>query len=669
MLQFSNQEMASIKSRATESVINALIDNNHVVLENEVLVPEDGRATWNLYYFCPEHGVRLVWDRDKPLSHCCPVDGKEFTGEPYDGAWWRWLNGLNAKACYDLGLLWHLTGEDLYFDKVKQILLAYAKYYPDYEVHGGIPYNGPGKANAQTLCEANCHLDLARGYDFVKQGLSVQEQQTIEKRLLREGADFLMEHRTAQLHNHEMKINATIGVIGLILDDSRYIDFALNTEYGIHYQLNHGSIGEGMWFEGSIHYHYYALQALLNFEKIACNTPYSVSSNENFLKLLKFPLQLVLNTGDFPKLNDCIAGQERLTHAHLFEFAYSKYQCSEFADALASIYKNISRDNIDALLYGVEVLPESEGLHCQSIHAPGAGISLAYDKQLNNAVLVKHSPYGGEHDHYDRLGIIITRSGKEIVPDLGTTGYGAELHYGYYKNSATHNTLVVNQTNQSPINPTLNRFDKTENYTLVDTSADWGKSEATVDSHTLVHWDSNAYKDVKFRRIVLFVGDAVIELITVVNPHQQQLDLTYHIRGTMSTTTGFESVANPLCGPLERMRDTRLKAAVKQATLSYTIEGQNSYSQWFKSEQEVDILSGYAPDNPATSDLAYVLLRSQRDAMRLAFIHDLSTEQSLRLEDVKWSGNSIEVSILRSGELETYRYDLVENSIVIGLDR
>lgn len=468
MLQFSEQEISAIKQRATKSTIQALIDNNQVVLNTDTLVPPDGRATWNLYYFCPEHGVRLTWDRDKPTSHVCPVDGKEFTGEPYDGAWWRWLNGLNAKACYDLGLLWHLTGDDTYLEKVTDILMQSAKYYPDYEVHGGIPYNGPGKANAQTLCEANCHLDLARGYDFVRSALSAEQQSYIENRLLREGAEFLMEYRTDQLHNHEMKINATIGVIGMILDEQSYLDFALNTDYGIHYQLNHGATPEGMWFEGSIHYHYYALQALLNFEKLACGTPYSVMSNPNFLKMLKLPLNLVLNTGSFPRLNDCIAGQEQLTHAHLFEFAYKEAPCDLFASALASIYQNISRDNIDALLYGVETLPEAKPLTCQSIHTEPAGISIEYNQQANNAVLFKHAPYGGEHDHYDRLGLLLTRNGKEILPDLGTTGYGAELHYGYYKNTATHNTLVVNQQNQSPINPELNSYQKESGYTLID---------------------------------------------------------------------------------------------------------------------------------------------------------------------------------------------------------
>lgn len=160
MLQFTSQEMAVIRQNASQEIIEQIIQDNQVVLTSDTLVPPDARATWNLYYFCPTHGVRLSWDRDRPTEHVCPVDGEVLTGEPYDGAWWRWLNGLNSKACNDLGLLWHITQDRKYFEKVREILLGYAEYYPNYEEHGGIPYNGPGKANAQTLCEANCNCLL-----------------------------------------------------------------------------------------------------------------------------------------------------------------------------------------------------------------------------------------------------------------------------------------------------------------------------------------------------------------------------------------------------------------------------------------------------------------------------------------------------------------------------
>jgi hypothetical protein len=573
------------------------------------------------------------------------------------------LNGLNAKACYDLGLLWNITGEARFLNKVKDILLQSAKYYPDYQVHGGIPYNGPGKANAQTLCEANCHLDLARGYDFVRSEFTPDEQTYIEQRLLKEGAEFLMEYRTDQLHNHEMKINATIGVIGLILGDHRYIEFALNTNYGIHYQLNNGCSEEGMWFEGSIHYHYYALQALLNFEKMAYNTPYSVGSNPNFLKMLKFPLNLVLNTGDFPRLNDCIAGQEKITHSHLFEFAYAQYPCDEFASALTSIYQNVSRDNIDALLYGVDELPNAPSLQCRSIHTPQAGVTIHCDPAHNHAMLLKHSPYGGEHDHYDRLGLILVRDGKEILPDLGTTGYGAELHYGYYKNTATHNTLVVNQKNQSPINPTLLHFSDSPLCKVIDTLADWTQPPAEVDSHTIEQWDSKAYQNITFRRILFCIGEAYIEVNIINNPHNQQLDLTYHVRGEHAKSDNFLTCENPLVGPLQRMTDTHILRSIQTHSHSYDIEGQTRFKQEMRFDSPCDILIGQAPDNPATSNLAYALIRSKAAALNTLVLHDLASDTDIALDAVSWSDSEVCFSIAQNEQTTTIAYNLNSHSV------
>ena len=156
MKQFSGL-WSDIARRAAgnSGLIERLIKDAQPALDAEVRIPQSGIATWNLYYFCPHHGVRLIWQPDSPHRHCCPVDGEAFSGEPWDGAWWREMNGRNASACQQLGLLWQLTGEEAYRDKVRTLLMGYADVYPGYEIHGGIPHNGPGKMNAQTLCEAN----------------------------------------------------------------------------------------------------------------------------------------------------------------------------------------------------------------------------------------------------------------------------------------------------------------------------------------------------------------------------------------------------------------------------------------------------------------------------------------------------------------------------------
>lgn len=637
-------------SKSTRDAVERLIADNQQVLNHSERVPNHSKATWNLYYFCPEHGVRLDWRWDSPEQHRCPIDGAIFSGEPFDGGWWRGLNGLNARACHDLGLLWLLTDDANYLQKVRNLLLGYAKHYPDYEVHGGIPYNGPGKANAQTLCEANCHHDFALGYYYVRDALPPEEQAYIEERLLHEGARFLMAHRGEQLHNHEVKIGGTIGIIGLVINEPEYLEFALEGKYGLKGQLRRGVLKEGLWFEGSVHYHYYALQAFLQFEKLASGTPFSLANEPNLAKMLSFPLTLLDQTGCFPRINDCIAGQERLSHTHIYEFAYRQFGEQAYADALHHIYRHKPRNDIEALLYGVNPLPaESNTPLATEVHAAEAGLTLYRDNQHGHQLLVKHSPYGGEHDHYDRLGMTLLRAGVELMPDLGTTGYGAALHYGYYKNSATHNTLVIEQANQPPALPYLLSRQNEAAFKLLDVEVDWGLPYPGLDSHTRVQWDEQAYRDVRFRRILLWLDEAVIEIDLVRNPYARQMDLVWLVRGELEHKNAlWRSVDNPIVsGPLTRLHHCMSLPLSGCQPLNYDIKGAAPFRQWLHGQGE--ILAGRSPDNPATHDLSCLLLRSHEKQGRFVMVHDLSIDCPITDIVMAWRQNYLDLTLTRGG--------------------
>lgn len=669
MKQFTPEVLAQIRQRAQRrpEFITYLQAENDTILHSDTLVPETGVATWNLYYFCPHHSVRLIWDRYSPTEHRCPIDQQVFQGEPYVGAWWRWLNGLNAKACYQLGLLWQLTGEVQYFAKVRELLLTYARYYPAYQVHGGIPHNGPGKANAQTLCEANCHLHFALGYDLIADRLSATERDIIATRLLRTGAEFLIEHRTPQRHNHEVKINSTIAVIGLVLDDPAYLHFALYTPYGLRYQLEQGLFTEGLWFEGSIHYHFYALEGFWAFEKLARGTQYSLLDTPHYRKMLSFPLALLMPDSTFPRLNDCIAGQEKLNHSHIYEFAYSVYGDEPYAAALHHIYQQQPRLSLDALLYGVDSLPPVTPplLPDTSLHAADCGLTIVRYPAAQRALLVKHAPYGGEHDHHDRLGILLFNHGDQVLPDLGTTGYGAAMHYGYYKNSATHNTLTVNQSNQPPAVPQVLGWHQQAEWSWLDCQVTWCDppdiTNKPLDMGDHVPWNSQAYRDIVFRRRFICLADVVIDISEITNPHQQQLNWTLHVDGCIERSVGDnnddrapeskyppdESFSNH--GPLQRMLQVRHQP-LEQVIQRQIITHHGSLSLWLAStdpDEKPTLFQGLAPSNPAVSELHYLVLRTHRAKTRMIAAYDFSAQNPLQQLILEQQGDHLLLTLQR----------------------
>ena len=625
MRQFTALQIAQARQRVTPEIIQALIANNNDVIYNPVLVPETGCATWNHYFFCPQHSVRLVWDRRSPKRHHCPIDNMPFSGEPYDGAWWRWLNGLNAKACYEVAVLWLLTGEESYLNKVRDILLSYARYYPDYQEHGGISYNGPGKANAQTLCEANCHIDFARGFDIIRTKLTADDEAYIAERLLRVGADFLMKHRSNQIHNHEVKINSAIGIIGSVLDEKSYLEFAVNSKYGLRYQLEHALMPGGLWFEGSLHYHFYALSGFMAFEKVARGSGYSLLELPHYQKMLDIPFELLLPDLSLPNINDCVKGQERFNHTDIYEFAWWYYGKLSYGELLSRIYRNDSKDHIDALFYGRE-LPETQLIPpLQNSHSPENGLTIIRNKS-GRAICFNYTPYGGEHDHYCCLSLIVFDNGKAIFPDLGTTGYGAPLHYDYYKNSFSHNTVCINGRNQPPVNPVIKYYKDDSSCVQIIAEADWKNPPVLPDSKIRIEWDNEAYKDVLFRRNIISKEDILIDIITIENPHNQTVETTYLIDADLADPTEYDKYSNVSDNDILMGTGVRLVGSTK-----VTYQSLNKLNVYCMSLGNSVLFQKKVPNNPSTSNLESIVLRSTDSKITHIVVTDFSGRDDVKL--------------------------------------
>lgn len=306
-------------------------------MEHELVIPQTGCANWMHYYFCPDCSVKLIHDLDKPHEHECPVCHKVFSDELKDGAWWRLVNTFNETSSFHAGLYFQLTGDERYARRAIEVLLGYAENYPDFEVHGNIPYNGPGRLNAQILDEANFLRNMGYTYDVVEEVMSEEEKRLVKENLFRVGIEFLKAGRHDQLHNHEVVISGAIGVLALILSDKESLEFAIDSRYGIRYQLEHGVLSDGYWFECSTAYHFYALQNLFLYEKFARHTRYSCLDHPSYERMLLAALRLLKTDMSFPLLNDCHLEQGDPNGYNLYEFAYSIYRRKELLPVMEYI--------------------------------------------------------------------------------------------------------------------------------------------------------------------------------------------------------------------------------------------------------------------------------------------------------------------------------------------
>lgn len=623
MKQFTPARVAHLREKlARDGRILDVLEAAIAPVRAHYRIPDTARATWSGFYACPTHSVSLAFDIADPLHYRCPVDGEVFTGEPYAGAWWRILNGRNAAACHMAALRYMLLGgaEDLAL--ARQILVDYAARYPGYAVHGDIPYNKPGKANAQTLCDADWIKSLASGYDIVRDALDTGDREHIERDLLHCCAEFLIGHRTNQIHNHECIVSSAVGILGILLEREDYLHFALDTRYGLRDQLAHGVLSDGFWFEGTPSYHYYAMQQFIEFERFAQDAPYSFFKRPGFADILKFPLHILQPDGLLPLLNDAKGERRGAGAEYLHELAFARTGDMDFVRLLASAYADRPRVNVHAFFDGVDELPQAPAPLLRDYHAGQAGSSglTTMHGPDGRFLLVKHSPFGGEHDHYDRLGLHFLGMGEGIAPDLGTTEYGAPLHYAYYKNTPSHNTVCLDGQNHPPANCAVHAYEQSGGCTVLDARVRWDGSYTPLDSFVIPQWSEEAYAGAAFRRHITWYGDCFVDCFDVRLPSARDIDWTLHVRGEpvpMDTLPCAPAWAQS--GPGQYIHDIRRPQAGEGILRTRWRLAGDVRLEIYTCARGAEVFYGLGPDNPSVSDLSYLIERRHADSAR--FLH------------------------------------------------
>ncbi|EXG88432.1 transcription initiation factor IIE, alpha subunit [Clostridium sp. ASBs410] len=613
MIQFTEQEIRHLREKyqRQRSAVNRIMEDVKEIMAEPVLVPKTGIANWNLYYYCPDCSVRLTFDRNDKYHHSCPSCGRVYSGEPYDSTWWGLINSRNYTAVFQMALIHLITGEADYARKAVDIMMEYSRYYKDYEVHGNIPYNGPGKSGAQTLDEANFLRSFAMSYDLLSDFMTEEEKEFIGKEMLIPGAEFLMEHRHNQLHNHEVIISSAIAVIGLIFGIDRYIQFAVYEPYGILYQLENGVLPDHMWFEGALGYHFYALTSFFAYEKFALHTHHSHIGHPNYKSMMELLASYLEPGFRIPMLNDTNYGHTS-SSLYLYEFAYRELGGEKLLFILNQLYEEEKRDNLEAFIYGADELPkcsmEPGNYH---VEAGQSGSTILRGKD-DRYLLIKHDRYGGEHDHYDRLGISYLAHGKRISPDLGTTGYGAVMHYDFYKNTGSHNTINIDGDNQAPVNAKLTRYEDRDGGIYVEAEADWTKPYEMPDSFTIVQWKEETYRPVKMVRKIAWEEDFFAEVFQVKGAGKDlPVDWVMHFSG--------KRIKQPEGMEIEKFSDRKpysylhhMKKAIlseDQTTVIHDYEDGGIHTRVFTWNQGMELYDGMGPDNPSISDINYQIER------------------------------------------------------------
>jgi hypothetical protein len=128
--------------------------------------------------------------------------------------------------------------------------------------------------------------------------------------------------------------------------------------------------------------------------------------------------------------------------------------------------------------------------------------------------ILDYAPHGGGHGHPDKLQLLLYAGGQLVAPDVGSIHYGVPLHREWYKQTVSHNTVVVDGQSQKPCRGKLLRFHATPELAIASASAD------------------DAYDGVRFARTVAALpGGIVVDLVELASDEPHQYDWLFHCYG------------------------------------------------------------------------------------------------------------------------------------------
>lgn len=480
------------------------------LLEKPVSIP-DGWGNWVFYYACPDDGSTLQALNAK--DHQCPRCRKICSDERTVQAYRTLMHDRANAAALQLGWAHAYTGEDRYAREVQRILLKYADDYAGYpQRRDRWGYNGllarlGGRRYSQSLDEAVGIIALAKAYDLTRSATVWDERQSkhVEEDFFRATASTLL-WSNLDINNHQTWYNAGLMAIGSVLGDEKLVNQVLAMRGGYRDQLRRSVGRDGLWYEGAMAYHNYALQAMIEIVDAGRRLGLPLHEEPRFRAMIEAPLAYAYPNGQFPAINDSDPGHISSFQAS-FLWAWHTYSDPLFAHAYAAG----DRGKLSALL-GPEAVPKPV-ISTRSQNLEDAGLAILRRGDGSNAVCVMldHGPHGGSgHGHFDKLNIVLFAGGKEWLLDPGRLTYSHKEYKTWVKHTAAHNTAALGGRSQDATTGRLLWLDVRDQHAACAAASD------------------KAYADTLLTRYLLLTDKMLVDVFEVESGKMTQIDWFAH---------------------------------------------------------------------------------------------------------------------------------------------
>ena len=276
-------------------------------------------------------------------------------------------------------------------------------------------------------------------------------------------------------------------------------------------------------------------------------------------------------------------------------------------------------------------------------------------------LLFKAMPYGGEHDHYDRLAISFDAFGKGIADDLGTAdGYGSPLHYSYYKNTASHNTVVINGENMAPCSTKVNEYKVNapdDIYLDAETAAP--EDYEMLDSFTIKQWSEEAYAGVRMRRMISWYDKYFIDVFAVDSDNEFRKEWTLRIKGR-NVAPKFGRYLNTFAKEGAQRYITNAYIAKEEGVVKCEYVGDGYRTDVYALASGVELLYAEGPGKPANEKLSYLLERTNAKCpIYVNVVETYENESVIDKVEASVEGRLVRVKVIeKSGRIREFEKEV-----------
>ncbi|MDP8246177.1 MAG: heparinase II/III family protein [Candidatus Hinthialibacter antarcticus] len=398
-------------------------------------------------------GAPLIFDVRQPHLHISSSDGRIYQGEQYDAGWRGFYHDDQSNRLRGLGLAYALEPKPEYAQLLRAMLTDYATRYKTWPLDDflGNTTVRSARITTETLGEAIWLHRIALAYSLARwdAAFSDADRIHIEENLLRPAAEIIRGNPMGT-SNWQSWHNAAVGLVGYILNDSSMVEFALRGGNGLAFLKANAIRDDGLWFEGSVGYHFFALLPLHLLMEAAEAHGESVY-DEIIERAHVSILDMVFPDGSFPNLNDS-TNQNVYSRDILYEFCNAHYDENYLFDGILTfIYKELGRPRSDfeTLFFGRAYQPAFFSPPPSLKEEMGVAILRRINFLSLPVALMDFGPHGAAHGHFDKLHVSLFGQGNEWLPDVGAVSSSQPTQEGWFRRTIAHNAVMMGEAGQT----------------------------------------------------------------------------------------------------------------------------------------------------------------------------------------------------------------------------